>query len=385
MSGPHPQEKSKSYAKQIWSFAKPFRLSFINLYFCVIITSFMGMLYPFLFGMLIDEVFYHRNMDFFKIIVVGYGIIYLSELLLHLLLNATWTYLMTRFLFDIRRKMYEKLLSLKASFFHKIQTGDAMTLINRDTEQIMNLIHNNVFFFSANVVRLLTAIIFVMFINVYIGLLMLVVVPVAVMITLIFGRFMKKQLVAERKTYGNFISWMVEMLSGLRDIRLLAAERNVTRQFIHFGCQMIRLKNKVSRIEWMSERSVAFVSLLSDLTLYATAGIMIVKGNLTVGGFIAMIEYFTRANLILKNISEANTRLQQNKVSIDKVLGLLEEEVEAKRENVTELVVQQAELVFHNVSFQYEGEKDVLRNVNLTILGGETVFLSDGAAPEKAQ
>lgn len=59
------------------------------------------MFYPYIFGLLIDEVFYHRNIQFFKIIVISYCILYLGEQLLHLVLNYLAAYFATKFNFEI--------------------------------------------------------------------------------------------------------------------------------------------------------------------------------------------------------------------------------------------------------------------------------------------
>jgi ATP-binding cassette subfamily B protein len=375
MGGQLKQESMKFYAKKIWPFVKPLKMSFMNLFLCIIVTSFIGTLYPFLFGILIDEVFYHRNIEFFRIIIFGYAIIYLSEQSLQLVLNMTWSYLMTRFLFDIRKKMYERVLSMKISLFNRMQVGNTMAMINRDTDEVMNLITANVFYLTANVVRLVTAIVFVLLINVYVGLLMLVVVPISVFIAMIFGRYLKKQLELNRNSYGHFISWTVEMLSGLRDIRLLAAERNITRHFVKHCIKLIRTSNNTSRIEWMSERSIAFVSLLSDLALYAFAAFMIVQGELTIGGFIAIIEYFKRASGLLQNLSSTNTNLQRNKVSINRVIGILDGTGENTSNYQTDLKIMQGVIEFKDVTFQYPDGEEVLKGVELYIGAGETVAI----------
>lgn len=73
--------------KILWSFIKPFKLSFSNLFLCIVITSFMSMLYPYMFGLLVDEVFYHQNAKLFVFIVASYFIVYLTEQLLNSKLN----------------------------------------------------------------------------------------------------------------------------------------------------------------------------------------------------------------------------------------------------------------------------------------------------------
>lgn len=359
----------------LWPTMRRYKFSFMNLFLCVLITSIIGMVYPYLFGMLVDEVFYHRNLDFFKYIVIGYGLIYLIEQGLHLTLNSVWSYLVTRFTFDIRKKLFDRIVSLKASYFHTSSTGEMMTVINRDADEAMNLIHWNIFYLTANALRLLTAIGFVLYANLYLGLLMIFVVPVIAFTTLAFSQKMKQRMDEQRKQYGKLMSWCVEMLNGLRDIRLMGAERYTSRQFVDNVVTFIRLKNKTSGIQFGADRAVAFVTLISDLILYVIASVLIVRGHLTLGGFIAMIEYFARANGLLKNMSGANARLQQNKVSISRVIQLLNEEEEPAMKDLPKLNVTSGDITFENVSFRYRSDTPVLTGVNLHIKGGETVAI----------
>ncbi|MGO4495697.1 ABC transporter ATP-binding protein [Paenibacillus sp. 2RAB27] len=362
------------YLKALWPIIRTYKWSFLNLFICVLVTSVIGMLYPYIFGLLVDEVFYHRNLAFLKVIVIGYGMIYLGEQGLHLTLNSVWSYLVTRFSFDIRKKLYDKMLSLKAPFYHGSQTGDLMTIINRDASQVMELIHWNIFYLSANVLRLLTAIIFVFYINIYIGLMMVIVIPVVVVTTLLFSKKMKMGMNTQRSNYGKLMSWCVEMLSGMRDIRLLAAQNYTSRQFVHLVIEFIRSNNSISRVQYVSERAVSLITLCSDLALYTAASLLIVHGQLTVGGFIAMIEYFSRANGLLKNMSGANGRLQQNKISLERMFHLLaEEEEDIRRSSGKPLFITEGAIEFQQVTFQYHSDTPVLDGVSFRIKGGETI------------
>jgi ATP-binding cassette subfamily B protein len=362
------------YLKVLWPIIRKYKLSFLNLFICVMVTSVIGMLYPYIFGLLVDEVFYHRNLAFLKVIVIGYGMIYLGEQGLHLNLNSVWSYLVTRFSFDIRKKLYDKILSLKASFFHDSQTGDLMTIINRDAREVMELIHWNIFYLSANVLRLLTALAFVFYINMYIGLMMVIVIPLVVITTLFFSRKMKTGMNKQRSNYGRLMSWCVEMLSGMRDIRLSVAQNYTSRQFVRHVIEFIRSGNRISRVQFISERTVSFITLCSDLALYTVASLLIVHGQLTVGGFIAMIEYFSRANGLLKNLSGANGRLQQNKVSLERMFRLFDEEEEKLRgDSGKPLVITGGTIEFRDVTFQYNSDTPVLDGVSFRISGGEKI------------
>lgn len=365
--------KFRQELKIVYKLAKPYKWSLFNLLLCIIVTSFVGMLYPYIFGLLVDEVFYGKNKDFFLTIIAVYGIVYVGEQSLHLILNAVWAYLMTRFLFDIRRKTYEKLLSLKAKWFNTAQTGNLLTLINKDADEFMSLIHWNIFYVFANLLRLLVAVVLIAMMSFKIALLMFVIVPLCVYSALLFGRIIKRKLDQYRTEYGKFISWVFEILNGMRDIQFMASERNVTRQFVNLYIKLIPLKIEQRRLELNSGRVIAFISLCSDLTLYLVSALLIIRGEFTVGGFVAVIEYFGRTNALLNNLSGANTRFQQNRVSIRRIFEVWHEEEEEKKG--LPLVVGMGKIQFARVSFGYSPEVHVLNQIQLTIENNQKVAI----------
>ncbi len=361
--------------KMIWQFAKPYKPAFINLLICVIVTSFIGMTYPYIFGLLVDEVFYYRNMDFFKIIVICYGGIFIGEQLLHLILNSTWAYLMTKFLFDIRRKIFDKIFILKAQYLSNVQTGELITRINKDATEYMNFIHWNVFYLIANIIRLIISVVFVSVLSLKMAGLMFVAIPLTVYTSRFFAKKVKIKQKEYREMYGKYISWIFEMIKGIREIRLLAAEKTVKTKFIKNISELIHLKINVSFIELGSERANTFISLVSSLLLYVFSGILIVKGELTVGAFVAVIDYFSRAAKLLRGINEANIKIQNNMVGIDRIMNILHEASENANDNGPELKVNEGQIEFDSIKFGYHDKSLVLDNLNLHVRSGEKISI----------
>jgi len=370
--------KNKQYLKRlkvVWRFAKPYKFSFINVFVCILFTSFIAMFYPYIFGILIDEVFYHRNMEFFLLIVMGYGILYIGEQSLHFILNMLWPYQATRFLFDVRKVLYEKIISLKSSYLCNINTGDLIARINSDTNGFVELIHRNISYVLANTIRLIATVIFVGLINIKLAILMLIISSISFYVSIAISKKSKLKQKKLRDKYGVFISWISDILRGMRDIQLMAGERNITKQFINYCSNIIRLRVENSIIELISERVNSFISLISDLSLYILAGIFIIKGELTVGGFIAIISYFSNTNSLLNSINNYSIKIQGNFVTIDKVIDILDEEIEEGNTKLPDISVHKGGISFSNVHFSYNNENEVLKGINLNINEGERLSI----------
>ena len=363
----------KSNLKLIWQFAKNFKFRFLLLYFCIITTTFIGSAYPYIFGRLVDEVFYGQNTTVFIQIVLIYGGLFLVGQLLHFTLNITWAYLMTRFLFTVRKALFDKTLSLKARFLHDMQTGDIVKRMRDDTGEFMNFIHWNVLYLSAGVISLLIALGMIFYFNVYIGLVTITVTPIMTYLTRRFAKKVKDIYAKTRKEDGALQSWFFEILKGMREVVTLAACRRVISRFTKNYIRIMRYSIETNKIEIISERVGTGVTLIARMIIYALCGFFVWRDLFSVGAFVSVIAYFGTVSANLTNLSQKWVAIQNNMTGVDRVRWLLEQESEEKFE--TPLIVTSGVVEFDRVGFAYQPGTDVLRDVNLKINNGEKVAL----------
>ncbi|WP_366293256.1 ABC transporter ATP-binding protein [Paenibacillus sp. AN1007] len=363
-----------SLGRRVRPFVKPYRISLITMLFCELIMVLVDLIGPLIFAVMIDEVFYHRNLHFFGYVILTYIALYLGVRALSWIIKSIWIYLNVKFLFDIRRKLFDRILHFKASNYEKAKTGDLITRLTSDAESIMQWIEVMIFEMAAPLTKLLISYVFLFYLNPYIALAMMVLVPVSVWVSQYFNRKMTRQQTVLRGKYGHFVSWMLEMLQGMRDIRLLGSGKRASLLFAGQSADVIRLDNRTEVMKWMSTRSNAFIFLLSDLCIYAVAGVLIVQGQLTAGIFVAIMSYLSKNNQSMMMIYEAVVNLPKLTVQSHKVFDLLEEEVE-RTDGHPELDLQHGEISFAQVRFRYENGPRVLDGLDLHVGARESVAL----------
>lgn len=359
--------------KYILKNALKFKWKFLILFFCIITTSFMGITYPYIFGKLVDEVFYKKNMDVFIKIVIIYGVVYLIEQLLHFVLNIVWAQLMTRFLFVIRRDLFKKTLSLTPQFLSNIHTGDVLKRINNDAEEFMNFIHWNIFYTIASILRLILAIGALFLLNYKIALLVIALIPMNVFLSKYFGEKAKIYYKDKADKEGILLSWLFEIIKGIREISMLGAENKVLKKFTQRTIETMRIKIKSDKVEIINERLNSSTSLVSTLILYVLAGYLVFKNEFTVGAFVASVDYFGRTTSLFNSLSQKSIAIQNNIVGIERVQKLLKEESE-KYEGHT-LNVKEGNISFNNINFSYNQSNKIFSGLNLNIKAGEKIAL----------
>jgi ABC-type multidrug transport system fused ATPase/permease subunit len=363
----------KDNLKFVWKFVKHFKMRFMLLYFCIITTAFIGLAYPYIFGRLVDEVFYGKNMTVFIQIVLLYGGLFLIGQCLHFILNTTWAYLMTRFLCSIRKTLFDKTFSLKARLLHDMQTGDIIKRLREDVNEIMNFVDRNILHLSANIIELLIALGMIFYFNLFIGLITICITPLMTYITRRFGNKIKTIYAKTRKEEGNLESWLFEIFKGMREVVSLAACRRVISRFTKNYIRITRYSIETNKIEIISERVGTGVTLLARMIIYVSCGYFVWRDLFSVGAFVSVTAYFGTVSGLLTYLSQKWVAIQKNMSCVDRVRWLLEQESEECFE--IPLDVKSGVIEFDHVNFSYQSGVDILHDVSLMINNGEKVAL----------
>lgn len=363
----------KKRIEYLWKFAKPYKWSFVNAFLCILFTSIISMIYPLVFGLLVDEVFYNKNIKFFVIIVIGYSIIYFTELLLHLILNIIWPYQFHVYLLEIRKNVYKKIVSLKYEKLSNIPIGEMVGKVNWQTDSFVELLHRNIAYLFAGTIKLIMLMFIVFFMDYRLGLLLLISVPISYITSYKLGKKVGEKEKDVKNTYKEFLSWLFEMLAGIRDIRLMKAEKNILAKFVELIGDYNEKKQKMAVAEIMSDRICALVAIVTKIFLYILSGILVYDEIITLGTFIAVISYYEIANTLLGSINKYWSKIHSNNVIIDDLIDLLESPIdEVDRER--ELNVTCGKIEIKNLHFAYFNE-EVLKNITITINPGECVAI----------
>jgi ABC-type multidrug transport system fused ATPase/permease subunit len=365
----------KQRIKLIFHFAKPHKWIFFALFICIILTTSSNAVYPYIFGMLVDEVFYSKDMSAFLNIVLIYAVVYLFNTLMNLALNMSWARLMTKFLFDIRAAIFNKVLSYKGEKLTSIYSGDIISRMNNDATEFMNFIHWNVFYTIGGMLDILLSLVFIFYINIWIGIFTIILTPIIVYSSRKFSKIAKKYYEEIAKKNGFLSSWLFEIINGMQDIKLLNASKKILSDYVGKTVKIMRLQIKSGKVEVISERVNSGISILAQMILYTVSAIFIINGHLTVGGFTACVTYFGTCTSIFNSLNSKIVNISSNMVSIDRVSNILQEPDEQYNFDVPDITIEKGDILFSDVWFNYINEIPVLKGITLNIIAGERISL----------
>lgn len=247
--------------------------------------------------------------------------------------------------------------------------------MDKDVDEFMNFIHWNIFYSFSGLLSLLISIGYIAYINLRLAVLVAFITPVSVYFSRYYTKKVKSLYRSIRKQEGKLDSWLFEILKGMKEIRILNASRHTSTIFTDLMIKITRQKISVSKVEVLSERLNAGLSIMGQLILYSVSAMLVWKGKLTIGGFVSCVSYYAACVTIFNNLNNRITAISGNIVSIDRVIETLENDEENYNNQTFPIEINFGEILFKQVSFYYDIQNPVLHNFSIRIKSGERIAL----------
>ncbi len=368
------KQKRKEIIKLMILYAKPYKKRFITLFFSTLIQDIIKVLFLFMFGLVVDEITYYKDLNAFINLVGIICILVLGYLFLELLKTAAFWNTQLRYVLDLRIAIMKSVYKAKAKVLTKMKAGDIVYSVNYDSPDFMNVITDNIFESISTVCILLLSFGLLFKINFKLAIFMLITIPLIVIIGRIIGNIAEKRSVLLRDSVGNFNSWVFEMIKGIREIRIFSGEENVLKFFNMYYKELIKNNKKMLHINISVEQISKFIELILEIGLYNIGTYLIINEEISIGIFVTAITLTSLVTQNLARLSEFFVLLRSRQANLERVYDYihLESEGNTNYRNNSNI---KGNISFENVSFSYEGDKQVLKNINLTILQGEKIAI----------
>ena len=359
----------------LWPYARKFRYNFAMFYFGWFVQNLLSLAFPIIFAAMIDEIVYYKNLTAFLNISLVFVAMAAFSAVLFFLIYTFDLVIKSVFTFDLRLAIFKRVQIMTAKYMADMKTGDLIQLINGDSMEAPHFVIRNLFHFTNGVIACLFYIGYLFFISPLAGGLVLVCAPISACISLKFGRKIRGYAAHRREVYGGYLSWLVEVLRGLRDIRLLTAEP-VVRQKLdtqHAEIFGVSVKSSVSSIT--ADRLIQLVNLIIQLALFCVAGYLAARGELTIGVFTVLITFFFDLKGSIIHLSRNNMDAQNRLTHLQRVSDFMALPIERKRDGTHTLTVEQGRIEFDGVDFAYDRGVPVFEGLCLDIAPGEKLAL----------
>jgi len=362
--------------KRMWPYIKPvwFR-ALIGVLLTMPVGALDGAVAMFLKPFM-DNVMVEKQAEFSTMIpflIVGFTIV---QGVLIYSSNYVNTWVANKITQNVKRKLYDKLLSMDTSYFDRNTSGTILMRFSNDAETASSGLISNLKQFLSKMFSSIS-LVFVLFYNSW----QLAIIAISILCFFIYPmsvvRKRMKAIIA--KTVGNMTYVMTiynETFAGNKTIRSFTLENEFKKRFAAITDMTFSLAMKmVKNTNWLSPLMHVIMSVGIALVI-GYGSYLIVSGTITSGNFVSFIAALMLLYTPLKSVGNNYVSMQQSFLAIDRIFDILslKEAITDDAEPI-DLVDVKSGITFDNVSFGYTKEREVLHNINLEIPVGKTIAL----------
>lgn len=279
---------------------------------------------------------------------------------------------------DLRDHIYDKIVTLPIGYFTNEHKGDVMARMSGDVSEIENSIMQSLDMLFKNPIMIIVCLVMMIVISWQLTLFVMILLPISGLIMGRVGRRLKRASLETQNQWGLLLSYIEETLGGLRIIKAFNAEDKMRDRFHEGTDSFARMSTAVARRMALAHPMSEFLGTLTIAIVLWFGGTLILSGSssITAPSFIYYMVIFYSIINPAKELSKAMYSIQRGLASIervDKILGATNSITDP--EHPVKIDKLEGEVVYDDVSFSYNGEVQVAKNVSFSIKPGETVAL----------
>ena len=279
--------------------------------------------------------------------------------------------------YDLRNDLFAKIERLGFSYYDRVETGQLVTRLTSDVEQIRSFAGSGAVQMAAAVVMLAGTTTLLLVIDWQLALVALAVVPIIFVLLLRFVRTIGPLFRAVQQTLGRLNSVLQEDLAGVRVIRTFAREEYESARYTAVNDEL--LSKNLETVRTFSN-NFPFVFLLANvgtLLIVLFGGLQVMEGRLSIGELVAFNTYLGFLLFPIFTIGFLAAGISRAGASSLRVFEVLDAPLEVHdAPDAVPLPPISCRVEFDDVSFRYPGdEREILRNVSFRAEPGQTVAI----------
>ncbi|MEP5255433.1 MAG: ABC transporter ATP-binding protein [Winogradskyella arenosi] len=362
---------------RLLQYIKPYRAVFVISLFCVVGLALFGALRPYILKEAIDVKIANKAYDGFMLymgIMLGLLILEVVSQLLFIY-YASW--LGQSVVKDIRVKLFRHMLKFKMTYFDKSSVGVLITRAVTDMERIADIFGQGLFMIFSDILKMLVVAGFMAFINLKLSLIVFVTMPIVLVATKIFQKYMKIAFEDVRTEVSNLNSFVQERVTGMKILQLFTREDT---EYKRFKAINERHKKGWLKTVWYNSIFFPIAEFLASLTM---AMVILVGGfdaisalpETSLGDLISFTMFIPMLFRPLNQIANKFNTLQMGMVAADRVFKVLDTTSNIDDSGTIEATHFNGTISFNDVRFAYVKDEEVLKGISFEVNAGETVAI----------
>lgn len=364
---------------RLFKYTLPYKWIIVLAFITLILSTIASMMTPYMVKIFIDDYLTPRHFPketmvwliviFISIQLIGAITLYFSQYL--------FQYLAFKVIQQLRIDAFNKLGKLGMRYFDKVPGGSIVSRLTNDTETIVDMIVGVFSTFIMAFFMMISSYIMMFVLDVKLALIALIFLPIIMIILASYRKYSAFLFSKSRQRLSDLNSKLAESIEGMKIIQAFNQERRLNKEFNKINDEHYQYMLKTVKLDSLVLRpAISSISIFAVVMILGYFGVISFTTGITAGVVFAFVQYMERFFEPINQVSQNLNILQQALVSASRVFALIDDDTyEPQQEANNDNAIETGEIEFDNVSFSYDGETDVLKNISLTAKPGEMIAL----------
>ena len=374
--------------KRLLVYLVPYRTTVMFAFFLIVVESALEIAFPLMTMLAVDN--YMATGDLNGLLLIALA--YFGLLVVKLGVGFLQTYLLQstgqRIMFDMRRQIFNHIQTLSTSFFDKNPVGRLITRVTSDVEVLNDMFSAGIVSVFGDILTLTGIMIALLIMNWRLALIVLAVVPLIMVVTAVFRAKARDGYRRVRIAVARISAFLQEHITGMSVIQLYNRERKSAQKFAAINGEHLRANLDSIMAYAVFYPAVELLSAVAIAMIVWYGGGQVLADTLTLGALIAFFQFSERFFRPIRDLSEKYNILQSAMASSERIFNLLDTKPAIVSPAMPRALLSKGSALrgtvgsaprgtveFRNVSFAYNDDDWVLKDVSFEVGSGESVAI----------
>lgn len=354
---------------------KPHWKLFVFDMICALVAAGCDLVYPVVSRNIINTYIPDKNIRLILTWCAALLVIYIIQTIMQYFMQYQGHIVGVRMQADMRRDVFEHLQKLPFSYFDEHKTGVIMSRIVNDLMDISEFAHHGPEDLFISLVTVVGAFIILCTVNIPLTLITFAVLPFLVLFIIKKRSAMTMAFRKNRIEIAEVNASLENSIAGIRVSRAFTGEREEEKKFAENNQRYVTVRERSYRVMAEFFSGTNFLTSLMNVVILAAGGYCVYRGVINVGDMVAYMLFINMFVNPIKKLIQFVEMFQNAITGYVRFQELMNVEPEQDEKGAIELKDVRGEIVFDDVTFHYDENKEVLSHISLTFPQGKMVAI----------